>query len=138
MLGGTSFNDVMNIVKQATPNYSDFIQEDFTEYSKEVMPFHDLTKEASHTGVINPTSALYTACTDLEYNGDRYSKVLGAAAHYEDSYLELQKEAAGIGSGIKNLAVGAAQMGGGVVKAAIQALSKPALILGGVGLGLTY
>ena len=138
VLGDRPFNDVMKVVKNASPTYADFFEEGFKEASKKEMPFTDLTKEASSDGLINPTSDLYTKCENLEYLGDRYSKILDAAIHYEDKYGELEKEAAGIAAGIKKLTIGAGQTVGGVVGAALKALKKPMVVLGGLGMGLAY
>ncbi|MBC8410375.1 MAG: hypothetical protein H8E12_16885 [Rhodobacteraceae bacterium] len=138
VLGDRPFNDVVEVIKNATPNYSSFISEDFKEHSKKALPFTDLTKEASSNGMINPSSDLHIKCEHLEYLGDRYTKILDAAVSYEDKYTELEKEAAGIGSGLKKITIGAGQTVGGVVGKALQALNKPLVVIGGLGLGLSY
>jgi len=55
LLQGTPFIDIIKIASEAAPNFTDFIEEDFSEYSKETLPTIDLTKEAEHSGIVNPS-----------------------------------------------------------------------------------
>ena len=45
---------------------------------KETMRHIDTTKEAAYTGIINPKSNIYNVGKELEYLGERYTKIAGA------------------------------------------------------------
>lgn len=131
-------NNVFTIVKEAAPSYAKYIEEDFTEFISDTIPHLDITKEAEYNGIINPKSNIYTHAKELEYLGDRYTKIASALAHYGTKYEELRKEAKTLG-GIKNMVLGAGQTIAGATKSILKAMSKnKGLVLAGIGGGVAY
>lgn len=133
VLSGTNFSDVSNVIKVASPSYSDYIKEDFSEYLSNTVPHIDITKEASHKGVINPKSDLFKLASSLEDIGDRYNKIIGAVVHYSDKYDSLRKEAS-VAGGLKNLFLGTGQtLGSASIGMAKAVSAHKKLILAGIG-----
>ena len=131
-------NNVFAIVKEAAPSYVKYIEEDFTQYIQDTMPHIDITKEAGYKGIINPKSNIYAHAKELEYLGDRYTKIASALAHYGTQYEELRKEAKTLG-GIKKMIVGAGQTVAGATKSILKAMANnKVLVLAGLGAGTAY
>ena len=138
VLQDENVNNVFEIVKEAAPSYAKYIEEDFTDFMNETMPHIEISKKASYNGIINPKSNIYTHAKELEYLGDRYTKIASALAHYGTRYEELRKEAKTLG-GIKNMIVGAGQTIAGATKSILKAMANnKGLVLAGIGGGVAY
>jgi hypothetical protein len=138
VLQGENINNILEIVKVASPTYHEYISTDFIDFMDETMPHIERTKEASVNGIINPKSNLYNIAKELEYLGDRYTKIASALDIYSDRYEELRKEATTIG-GLKKLVVGAGQTIAGATKGILKSMAKnKKLVLVGIGGGLVY
>lgn len=138
VLQGENINNILEIVKVASPTYHEYISKDFTDYMEETMPHIERTKEASVKGIINPKSNLYNIAKELEYLGDRYTKIASALDIYSDKYDELRKEATTLG-GLKKLVVGAGQTIAGATKGILKSMAKnKMLVFAGIGGGLAY
>ena len=138
VLQGENINNILDIVKVASPTYHEYISHDFSEFMDETMPHIERTKEASAEGIINPRSNLYNVAKELEYLGDRYTKIASALDIYSDKYEELRKEATTIG-GLQKLVIGAGQTIAGATKGILKSMAKnKMLVVAGIGGGLAY
>ena len=138
VLQGENINNVLEIVKVASPTYHDWISKDFVEFMEETMPHIEREKKANFDGIVNPKSDLYNVAKELEYLGERYTKIASALDIYSDQYDELRKEASTIG-GLKKLVVGAGQTIAGATKGILKSMAKnKMLVFAGIGGGVAY